>query len=200
MFCKYCGKSISEDAIFCEKCGKLQNDMKESVETNISKRSTDESYGNNQLLINISSFTIEFSIIVFSFMNLYNILFLSKNYQICVFDLFSEKYLMYFDIRTANSMKGFAAFLFLGSIICIVYFVYKLLITAFSKKERINGYVYYSSAAGMLNSIFQSLGLAFLSANLGEYVSVSPSYGIIITYFLVAIQFIINVCIYNTKK
>lgn len=216
MYCKFCGKELSEGARFCGFCGKDQesNGFIPTEKDSDNRKVIPEFEIPNSKLFTILSLLIEAVIIGLSFTPLLSMSlgndYIGYNQSFNIFDLFKQSnildYVAYmlkneFSRNASDSIKGVCVFL--GVVLCalivwcICYYLYN--ITTYTLKSGQTtkfhfGYVY--SVYSSVPPIFLSIGIIILnilfSSWFSNYVDVTISPTSIIICILSIGQFIIN--------
>lgn len=203
MYCKYCGKELSEGGQFCAFCGKDQNQSTAEVLSSIykgadkepdAKQSVPEYEVPNAKFFSIVALAMEAGIIALSFTPLVTMS-LGNNYvgysqSFNVFDLFKKSeilehvgYLLQSEYNrdSVDTIKGVA--IFLGVILCaliawcVIYFLYNLSTYTFKRCQGSKahfGYVY--SVYSSASPIALSIGIIILN------VIFSSWFGAILTF------------------
>ena len=219
MYCKYCGKELSEGGRFCAYCGKNQD------ECNTENKITSESNYNrtdsipefevpNAKFFSIISLVIEVGIIALSFTPMVSMsvgndyIGYSQSYN--VFDLFKKSDIFdhiaillnsEYNRNSRDSIYGLN--IFFGVILCvliawcILYFLYN--ISTYTIKSGKNNKIHFGfvySVYSSVPSVVLSIGIIILnivySSWFGSYVSVSFSPTSIIVCILSVVQFMVN--------
>lgn len=208
MYCKYCGKPLSDGARFCGFCGKNQ-------ETN--KRKLGESDGSiKNLAYSVVSFLLQAAIIILSFTDVIKItfgdVFYKQIFLLNVFDLFDgARYItdlesLVPDLRTLSNYVFTAGIIVIASIsACIIYFIYVIMVYVpniqMKNKRRFGTEYYkYSVVSNLIYVLAVSFIIFFISSKAGDIISVMPSNKMIAIYILVGIQFIGNIIFTNIDK
>lgn len=206
MYCKYCGKPLSDGARFCGFCGKDQserciNNMLRvvSYSTNISK----------QFICAISSFIINCAIILLCLTDLFNLKvnigdLYSDSTHFGVLDLFENTDMLNAFSYISTDVQQVSELLFLwGLAICVVALMYVIYILDFAYSCWENAKSSTSFLICKSYKTFSWIPFCFLFAVLiiGMWISfsslksigsVTPTVSSIIIYILGAIQFVIN--------
>lgn len=202
MYCKYCGKPLSDGARFCGFCGKDQTEKIVDNSTVTSSVTVDKQYipefeVPNAKFFSIIALAMQIGIIALSFTPLLT-LSLGNDYigyskSFTVFDLFKKSdilehvgYLLQseYSRNAIDSINGVA--IFIGILICaliawcVIYFLYNLSTYTFRSGQSTKvhfGYVYsvYSSASCIALSLGIIIFNIVFSSWFGHYVDVSIS-------------------------
>lgn len=200
MYCKYCGKPLSDGARFCGFCGKDQEITSHNfIKSDISTPS---------LIYTIVSFLIQAAIIILSFTDVIKISFgegyLNQSYLLNVFDMFDGS--GYFrqlgslvsDLMVVSDYAFIAGIMIISSIVlCIIYFLYVLIlyIPNVNLKKRCSfgkEHHKYSIIPSLINMFIVTFIIIFIGWKAGDIISVLPSNKMIAIYILSGVQLAIN--------
>ena len=208
MYCKYCGKPLSDGARFCGFCGKNQDTI---------KRKLGESYCSiKNRAYTVVSFLLQAAIIILSITDVIKISFGDEFFKqillLNVFDFFDgASYIKDLgslapELRTLSNYAFTAGILVIASIsACIIYFIYVIMVylpnIQMKNKCRFGIECYkYSVVPNLIYVLAVTFILFFVSSKAGEIISVLPSNKMIAIYILVGIQFIGNIIFTNIDK
>ena len=219
MYCKYCGKPLSDGARFCGFCGKDQTEKIVDNSTVTSSVTVDKQFipefeVPNAKFFSIIALAMQIGIIALSFTPLLTLSLgnddIGYSQSFTVFDLFKKSdilehvgYLLQseYSRNAIDSINGVA--IFIGILICaliawcVIYFLYNLSTYTFRSGQSTKvhfGYVYsvYSSASCIALSIGIIIFNIVFSSWFGHYVDVSISPTSIIIFILSVGQFVLN--------
>lgn len=205
MYCKYCGKPLSDGARFCGFCGKDQ----ESSETENSITKTEVRVTNRNLraiICTLIALTLNLLVFIFAlFTDLFDIRFendyFSTDYKIGIFDLFDNaKKISLFSLNSdsiqqvSSSMITFGVFLVISLALFVVYYIYYVFSYSFTKQDQFvsifgNNYNNFSIIPACVFILVTVIGMYNI---VGEYGSIKPTATLISIYVFCGIQFIIN--------
>lgn len=206
MYCKYCGKPLSDGARFCGFCGRDQTDG------DINKESNEYSYKINaskQFIGAVCSVIINCAIILLCLTDLFNLEvnigdFYSGSTQFGIMDLFENADMLNaFSYNNTNIQQVssliytwglFISAIILVYVIYILDFVYTCWENAKSSTSIMNCRTYKAFSVIPFCFLIAVLifGMVIFSSNLKSIGSLSPTISSIAIYILGAIQFVIN--------
>lgn len=207
MYCKYCGKPISDNAKFCGICGKEQETTNcvPSVQENklaiTAKRA---------VIFMVISLITELVIIILTFTDLFTVKignsYMSYSYGVNVFEFFDNAHMFAVladgnnDIeQIAGGLIAFGIILLTCTCICVIYYtIYIHYLYQHNPDLRYVSrlgrelYKTYSLVPAIIYIVVSSVGMIVFSLSLGMIGSVSPNASLIIIYILTAVQFVFN--------
>lgn len=206
MYCKYCGKPLSDGARFCAFCGKGQTERSTG---NMTRLVSYSSIISKQFIVAISSIIINCAIILLCLTDLFNLNvnigdLYSGSTHFGVFDLFQNADMLNTFSYISSDIQQVSALLLLwGLAICIVALMYIIYILDFVYSCWENAKNSTSFLLCKSYKAFSVIPFCFLfavlitgmwisSSSLESIGSVTPTVSSIIIYILGAIQFVIN--------
>ncbi len=201
MYCKYCGKPLSDGARFCGFCGKDQET------TNHIHTKGDISI--QSLIYTIVSFLVQVAIIILSFTDVIKITlgdgYFKQSFLVNVFDMFDSS--SYFrqlggivpDLMVLSDYALAAGIMIIISIaVCIIYFLYVLIlyIPNVNLKNRCGfgkEYHRYSVIPSLITSVVVTAIIVFVEVKASGVLTVIPSNKMIAIYILLGVQLVINI-------
>ncbi len=206
MYCKYCGKPLSDGAKFCGFCGMNQTERNTGNMTRLVSYSSNIS---KQFIVSISSIIINCAIILLCLTDLFNLNvnigdLYSGSTHFGVLDLFENADMLNTFSYISTDVQQVSALLFLwGLSICVVALMYVIYILDFAYSCWENAKSSTSFLICKSYKTFSVIPFCFLfavlitgmwisSSSLESIGSVTPTVSSIIIYILGAIQFVIN--------
>lgn len=209
MYCKYCGKPLSDGARFCGFCGKDQESSSHIL--------TKGDISIQSLIYTIVSYLTQATIIILSFKDVIKITFgegyYKQSFLVNIFDMFDSS--SYFrqlggivpDLMVLSDYAFTAGILIMISIsVCIIYFLYVLILyipNVNLKNRCVFGKEYhrYSVIPSFINSVIITTIIVVVGVRAIDVLTVIPSNKMIAIYFLLGFQLVINIAFrFNTSK
>ncbi len=212
MYCRYCGKQISDDAKFCEACGKSQFD---SNFVNQEKNNNMTPLYSKPFLLSVFSIILNVTALILSFTKIFKInisLFdniYSNSIQFGIFDLFKCRNLLSSFSYSDELIDELSIYLGLWGLgLCLVLLVYLIfileyLVNTFKKyrnKKQPDLYISFSLIPICLLVIISTIGMCLATAKLYNFGSISPSVTLIAIYIIGVVQLVINIFFSTNKK
>lgn len=203
MYCKYCGKPLSDGARFCAFCGRDQSENGNPAPT-----STVSNRNPRAIICTIIAIIINPLIVVFSLTDIFKITvgndYLSSSFSLGILDLFDNaKIIKYFSMgsesleQVSSSLITFGVILIISLVLLVIYYLYYIFSYSFTKQDQFvsifgKNYNNYSTISELLFIVVTVIGMAVFSNNLGEYGNITPSVTMIMIYVLCGVQLIVN--------
>ena len=212
MFCRYCGKQISDDAKFCEACGKPQFDPNF---VNQEKNNNMTLLYSKPFLLSVFSIILNVTAVILSFTKIFKInisLFdniYSNSIQFGIFDLFKCRNLLSSFSYSDELIDELSIYLGLWGLgLCLVLLGYLIFILEYlvntcrkyHNKKQLVLYISFSLIPICLLVIISTIGMCLATAKLNNIGSVSPSVTLVVIYIIGVVQLIINIFFSTNKK
>ena len=205
MFCKYCGKPLSDGARFCGFCGKDQESIIDnSGATKTAAQSTNRNL--RAILCTLITLFLNSLIVIFAlFTDLFNIKFgndfFSTDFKIGIFDLFDNAKTINSISMNSDSLKQvsssmitFGVILLIALALFVIYYLYYIFTYSFTKQDQFVSIFgkNYNNFSIIPACVFIMVTVIGMYNIVGEYGSITPTATLISIYVFCGIQFIIN--------
>ena len=196
MFCKYCGKPVSDDAKFCWKCGGKLNlpeqavapiqevtpvqaatPAKEETKVEVKPSSTIGKNSNVPICLAFSA-VLQLGIIILSFFDLCNINVYSKRIGISVLDVFNSTEIVgYINSDATEILENYGITFIIAIGAFIIYFMYTLTMFLDYVSDKEQKIKYFSIIPDLILICVLTTIPIFISNQFGDYIDISLSIG-----------------------